>query len=270
MYLPVVAAARELLTPSPISILLALREQASRQISGILQSSGGFHVLGAAESFPQISFSNGNIPEALIIEDAIIGGTESAVASALSEWGYPPLVLIIDQASKALEAFRLRAVDCLVKPLDEVKVERALRYMKEAVMLRRAGAIGERIVRLFGHAPDHAQGIGRIPIRSSGRIFFLRTEDVDWLEAQGDYVCVHASAKKHLIRSKISSMERQLPLTSFVRIHRSIIVNIDRIKELQPLIYGDYAVILSDGTRLTLSRSYRPKVLDLLTRVCNA
>lgn len=267
----IAVSAKDLLAPSQISILLALREPATRQISNVLQSSGGFHVLGAMESFPHANlFSKGSIPEAIIIEDALIGEVRSEVASALGEWGYPPLILIIDQPSEALEAFRLRAVDCLVKPLDKVKLELALRCIQEAVMLRRAGAIGERIVRLFGNAGDHAQSIGRIPVRSSGRISFLRTEDVDWLEAQGDYVCIHTRGKKHLIRGKISSMEQQLSPLSFVRTHRSIIVNIDRIMELQPLIHGDYAVLLSDGTRLALSRSYRPKVLNLLANTYSA
>jgi two-component system LytT family response regulator len=268
---PITASAKDLLNPSPISILLALRELTTRQISDVLQSSGGFHILGATESFPHANFfSNESIPEAIIIEDALIGEVRNEVASALSEWGYPPLILIVDQASQALEAFRLRAVDCLVKPLDRRKLALALRCIQEAVMLRRAGAIGEQIVRLFGNAGDHAQSIGRIPVRSNGRISFLRTEDVDWFEAQGDYVCIHARSKKHLIRGKISSMEQQLSPLCFVRTHRSIIVNIDRIVELQPLIHGDYAVLLSDGTRLALSRSYRPKVLNLLAKTSSA
>jgi two-component system LytT family response regulator len=98
----------------------------------------------------------------------------------------------------------------------------------------------------------------------------LRTEEIDWLEAQGDYVCLHSGTKKHLVRNKISTLEQQLGTTAFVRIHRSIIVSIDRIRELQPLMYGEYTVVLADGTRLTLSRSYRQRALDLLTQVRSA
>jgi two-component system LytT family response regulator len=128
--------------------------------------------------------------------------------------------------------------------------------------------LGEKLLEFFHGAPERRTG--RIPVRSAGRISFLRTEEVDWLEAQGDYVCLHAGAKKHLVRNRISVLEKQLGGSTFVRIHRSIIVNTDRIRELQPLTYGEYSVVLADGTRLTLSRSYRQHVLDLLTQVRSA
>ncbi|MGB2959754.1 MAG: LytTR family DNA-binding domain-containing protein [Bacteroidota bacterium] len=105
----------------------------------------------------------------------------------------------------------------------------------------------------------------RLLVKSGGRISFLRSEDIDWIEAQGDYVRLHTTGKKHMMREKISRLESQLPDQRFVRIHRSTIVNIDRIKEMQPLSYGDYAVILLDGTRLTLSRSFRQQVFRRLT-----
>jgi two-component system LytT family response regulator len=105
----------------------------------------------------------------------------------------------------------------------------------------------------------------RLLVKSGGRISFLRSEDIDWVEAQGDYVRLHTNGKKHMMREKISRLEVQLPDQRFIRIHRSTIVNIDRIKEMQPLCYGDYAVILLDGTRLTLSRSFRQHVFHRLT-----
>jgi two-component system LytT family response regulator len=107
----------------------------------------------------------------------------------------------------------------------------------------------------------------RFIVKSGGRITFLRSSEIDWAEAQGDYVCLHVQGKKHLIRERISRLENQLPGNVFVRIHRSSIVNIDRIREMQPLFYGEYSVILQDGTRLTLSRSFKHKVFERLTRV---
>jgi two-component system LytT family response regulator len=107
----------------------------------------------------------------------------------------------------------------------------------------------------------------RFMVKSGGRITFLRSSEIDWAEAQGDYVCLHVQGKKHLIRERISRLELQLPSEAFIRIHRSSIVNIDRIREMQPLYYGEYSVILQDGTRLTLSRSFKHKVFERLTRV---
>lgn len=107
----------------------------------------------------------------------------------------------------------------------------------------------------------------RFIVKTGGRITFLRSSDIDWAEAQGDYVCLHVQGKKHLIRERISRLEQQLPQEAFIRIHRSSIVNIDRIREMQPLFYGEYSVVLEDGTRLTLSRSFKHRVFDRLTRV---
>jgi two-component system LytT family response regulator len=101
-------------------------------------------------------------------------------------------------------------------------------------------------------------------VKSSGKIFFLRAEEIDWIEADRDYVRIHNGLRKHHLRGTISGMEHQLPDERFVRIHRSTIVNVDRIREMQPLSYGEYAVILQDGTRLTLSRSFRERVFSRL------
>jgi len=112
----------------------------------------------------------------------------------------------------------------------------------------------------------HAQR-DRLLVKSNGRILLIRAEEVDWVEAQGDYVCLHVQGKKHLARQKISSLDQQLPSRMFLRIHRSTIVNLDRVKELQPLFYGEYAVILQDGTRLTMSRSFRERAFERLIPV---
>lgn len=107
----------------------------------------------------------------------------------------------------------------------------------------------------------------RLLVKSNGRILLIRADEVDWVEAQGDYVCLHVQGKKHLARQRISSLDRQLPSHTFLRIHRSTIVNLDRVKELQPLFYGEYAVILQDGTRLTMSRSFRERAFQRLIAI---
>ena len=268
---PIVTAARELLTPSPVNLLLILSQPDASLVSAVVRSDEKFAIIGITEALPHsVFFSNGSKPEAALIDDRFAGQEQEALGLALAAWDTPALVLLVDQPSKALDAFRLKAVDCLVRPIGESAVRQSLGRIEEAVRARRTSSVGEKVVQLMGHSSNPVQMIGRILLRSGGRISFIRTEDVDWFEAQGDYVCIHSSGKKHLVRGKISAMEQQLPPSAFARIHRSIIVNLDRIKELQPLFYGDYAVVLTDGTRLTLSRSYRPKVLDLLSSACSA
>lgn len=98
---------------------------------------------------------------------------------------------------------------------------------------------------------------------SDGRIFFLRTEEIEWIEAEGNYVSIHAGRKTYLFRESISTLETQINPRVFQRIHRSTIVNVDCVKELQPMFRGEYYVVMRDGTELKLSQSYRDKLLKL-------
>lgn len=107
----------------------------------------------------------------------------------------------------------------------------------------------------------------RLIFKANGKIAFIDSHDVNWIEAQRDYVSIHMRTGKLLVRGKISDIERQLPKEKFYRIHRSTIVNVDRVMEMQPLLYGEYTVILADGTRLRLSRTFRGKVFQKLAGV---
>ena len=101
-------------------------------------------------------------------------------------------------------------------------------------------------------------------VKSSGRVFFLKVDDIDWIEAAGNYLNIHIGSQAHLLRETMNGIETQLEPRRFVRIHRSTLVNIERIKELSPLFHGDYVVTLANGTRLTLSRSYRENLIGLM------
>jgi two-component system, LytTR family, response regulator len=112
--------------------------------------------------------------------------------------------------------------------------------------------------------PKHLE---RLAIKSSGRVVFVKVDDIDWVEAADNYVSLHVGNEEHLHRETMASIEGQLPSARFMRISRSTIVNVDRIKELQPLFHGEYAIILRNGARLTLSRSYRDKLDQLMGRM---
>ena len=101
----------------------------------------------------------------------------------------------------------------------------------------------------------------RLLIRTGGRVFFVRVEDIDWIEAVGNYARIHVGGASHLIRRTMSDLEERLPAERFARIHRATIVNLDRIREMQPAFHGDYLVLLTDGTNLRLSRRYRDRLL---------
>lgn len=182
---------------------------------------------------------------------------------------FTPIVIFVTAFDQhAVRAFQVHALDYLLKPFDRGRFHDALRRAKEQVRQRRNGSINQKLLELLNgsaqalSSPPHE----RIMVKSAGRISFLKTEEIDWIEAQGDYVRLWAQGRKFLIREKIGDMEQQFSGDRFIRIHRSTIVNVERIKEMQPLFYGEYAVILNDGTRLTLSRSFREKVFSRLTR----
>ena len=106
----------------------------------------------------------------------------------------------------------------------------------------------------------------RLVFKQNGRVIFVRIETIDWLGAEGNYVRLQAGSDSHLLRETLTSLEAQLPADKFMRISRSSIVNLDRVKELQPLFYGDYVVILQNGSRMNMSRNYRERLEALLSR----
>jgi two-component system, LytTR family, response regulator len=117
---------------------------------------------------------------------------------------------------------------------------------------------------LLENIKNKPQYLERLVIKAGGRITFLRTDEINWIEADDKYVHLHTSEAKPMVRQTLSAMEAQLDPTKFRRVHRSAIVNVERIAELQPLFSGEYSILLQDGTKLTLSRNYKDKLFELL------
>jgi two-component system LytT family response regulator len=187
------------------------------------------------------------------------------VLQALEETVMPLVVFVTAFEEHAIHAFQVHALDYLLKPIEPDRFREALARVKEEIQHRDGRAVVSRILGMLGTVRSTRAGLDRIMLKNGGKISFVRSDEIDWVEAQGDYVCLHVHDRKHLIREKISALDEQLPRAQFVRIHRSTIVNINRIKELQPLYHGDYAVLLQDGTRLTLSRSFRERAFQELS-----
>jgi two-component system LytT family response regulator len=158
----------------------------------------------------------------------------------------------------ALQAFEVHALDYLLKPFSSRRFQKALQRVRTG-LLQRAGGVDERLLSLLEQI-RHPRRSERLVIRSAGRVSFLRVDEVDWIEAEGNYVRLHAGAASYLLRETMKGIEARLDPDRFIRIHRSTIVNTDRIKELRPLFHGEYAVILHDGTRLTASRGPDNKI----------
>jgi two-component system, LytTR family, response regulator len=164
----------------------------------------------------------------------------------------------------AVQAFDAHAVDYLLKPFDDERFERAVQRAREQIQGRRRAQTDMRLGSLLDELRARNRYIERLVVRSGGRILILRVDVVDWIEAASNYVRLHATGREYLLRETMTSLESKLDPNQFVRIHRSTIVRVDRIRELEPLFQGDYVVILENGTRLTSSRGYREKLQELL------
>ncbi len=172
-----------------------------------------------------------------------------------------PIVIFVTAFDRyAVQAFEVHAVDYLLKPFDRSRFRRAVdRALHEIDLHRQAGLPGNvRALLSALHADEYLEP--RILVKLAGRVTILSARQIDWIEAAGNYVQLHVGKEVHLLRETMKSMEQRLPAKIFVRIHRSVIVNVDRIKELYPHFHGDHVVILKDKTRLMLSRRYRDRL----------
>ncbi len=147
-----------------------------------------------------------------------------------------------------------------MKPFDRERFERALGRARAELDRRRAGQVNERVLKLLSEIQQGRKHLDKLIIRQGGRVFFLRTDEIDWIEAAGNYVRLHAGKDEYLYRETMTKLEARLNPDRFARIHRSTIVNVERIKELQPWFRGDYMIVLGDNQKLTLSRTYRSRL----------
>jgi two-component system LytT family response regulator len=173
----------------------------------------------------------------------------------------PPAVIFVTAFDQfAIRAFEVCALDYLLKPFDRERFTKALARARAECERRSSSDLGTRLQSLLTELRGRKQYLDRLVVRSGGRVLFLRTNELDFVEAAGNYVRLHAGAEEYLYRETMARMETSLDPARFARIHRSTIVNVERVKELHPLFRGDYTVILRDGRQLTLAKAYRDRL----------
>lgn len=176
----------------------------------------------------------------------------------------PAIVFVTAYDQFALQAFDAAALDYLLKPLDPERLVGTLERVRTRLEGRERREHSDRVLTMlaqFGAQPRH---IERLVTRSDGKIRIIRVNDIDYIEAAGNYAKIHVAGKMHLVREGMNSLEAKLDPHKFLRIHRSVIVRIDRIKELESLYQGDYVVVLHDGARLTTGRKYREAIQEFI------
>ncbi len=169
----------------------------------------------------------------------------------------PPVIFVTAYDQFAVQAFDAHALDYVLKPFDEERFRTAVERAREALTRNSTDSLDRRLNDLLQGLGGRPRYVERLAVKSGGKIIFLKTEEVTWIGAEGNYARLHAGKRSYLMRETMSNLESKLDPGRFIRIHRSTIVSTDAIAELEPLFQGDYVVVLRDGTRLTSSRGYR-------------
>jgi two-component system LytT family response regulator len=171
----------------------------------------------------------------------------------------PHVIFVTAYDEHALRAFEVNAVDYLLKPVDSRRFAEALERARSGIYSKNLGALTKQLESLMA-AVTRTKPLERISVKSGGRVTLIGVEEIDWIEAADNYVQVHCGRETHLLHATMNSLESRLDGDRFLRIHRSRIVNVSRVQELQPMFHGEYMVILKDGTRLLSGRSYRERL----------
>jgi two-component system LytT family response regulator len=228
-------------------------------------------------------------PDLVFLDVQMPGLTGVEVIEALPAERMPAIVFVTAYDQYAIRAFEANALDYLLKPFDEDRFAAAVDRARRRIAERRDGEMGRRLAALLAEygrgadgspaaqtaspappsassatAEDAQRYVDRLVLKDAASVTFVPVAELDWVEADGDYMRLHTGPKSRLMRSTMAELERRLDPSRFVRIHRSTIVNVARIREMRPTFHGEYTVVLHDGVRLKLSRGYRDRLQSLL------
>jgi len=234
---------------------------ARRRIKVLLQQIERVAVIGECADGRQAVDSILNLRPDLVFLDIQMPELDGfEVIDAIGTDRMPVVVFVTAFDRYAVKAFDVHAVDYLLKPFDRLRFSNAVERALHEIDLHQQAGMSQNVRALISSLRADEYFESRILVKLGGRISILNANQIDWIEAAGNYVQLHAGKEVYLLRETMKSMEQRLPPGIFVRIHRSFIVNVECIKELQPHFHGDHMVILKDKTRLTLSRRYRDRL----------
>ena len=245
-----------------IAVLIALREPLlRRRLRDLLQDQSDFEVVSecgdGSEILDEIRRSGA---EALLLDAAMPRIDGFDIVRSLSADRSPAVVFLGTGGDQTQQAFDVGAVDFLLKPVERRRFARAMERVRTRIRWQKAAAVGERLSALLQTLRVAAEYPPFLPVPSEGRILFLSTDEIDWIEGSGNYVHVHAGDRVFRLRQTLASLQASLEPGRFRRIHRRTIVNLSRIREVEPLPGGAAMVRLRDGTTLRMSRGYRDVV----------
>lgn len=203
-------------------------------------------------------------PSLLFLDVQMPEGDGFSVLEKIAPEAMPAVVFVTAYDAFALRAFEVHAVDYLLKPFTRTRFNRAMNHVLKRLAQPARSGIESEIVSLLEAVRARRRTEERVAVRTGEAVYFVRIADIEWLEAAGNYVKIHAGGQEHLLRDTLKGFEERLDPDRFLRVHRSAIVNVDAIQRLEPWFHGEYAVVLRDGTKLMSSRTYSERLRKMV------
>jgi two-component system, LytTR family, response regulator len=225
---------------------------ARKKLQMLLRGERDVEVIGeASNGLDAVTAIEKHRPDAVFLDIQMPGMNGFEVLEALEGRNVPMVVFVTAYDQHAVRAFEVHAVDYLLKPFDRSRLQDCIVRLRDG-----HHSVNSTLEKLLSEFRPKGY-LSRILVKSHGRILFLDTEEIDWIGASANYVELHAGKQTFLIRETLTTLEEKLDPKRFARVHRTAIVNIDRIQELQPWSHNDFLIVLKDGTKLRMSRRYR-------------
>ena len=240
-----------------------------------LRREPGVTVIGEfAEAAVALDAIRSDSPDLIFLDIEMPGMDGFTMLAKAKRAALPPVVFVTAHDEHAVRAFGVRALDYLLKPVEQERLHATLERVREHWDGVHKAEIADRVRRIISGSGVEAQRQAsqplqgragtRIPVRNDGSIQFVNTDEIDWIDAAGDSVRLHVGKTTHALRKSMGEMLSMLDESQFLRIHRSTIVNVASVRELQPYFHGEYVVVMRDGSKLKLSRGHRDKLAKLL------
>jgi|ERR1041384_3692397 two-component system LytT family response regulator len=237
---------------------------ARERIRSLLQHEPGIEILGECGNGSEaIETIRKQSPDLLFLDVQMPGLGGFEVLRGLGNHPMPLVIFVTAHDQHALKAFEVHALDYLLKPFKQARFKETVQRARAALANQEAGTVSSKLLALLNQAKPDREYLARIPVRNGDRVIFVKTEQIEYMESAGNYIVLHAGKENHVVRETLTGLEGKLDPKRFVRINRSTLVNLDQIKELQPLFKGEHAVLLHNGKQLTMTRGIR-EVQELL------